>query len=122
MKKVNILRHKTSKQPRGFGFVEFIDKEAVLKSVEEKCHEIEGRKFDVRPAFSSKHAKVKERANKLKKIFVGGLSIDCLEPQLAEYFSQFGEIETCYVVRDKITNHTRRFAFIFFTEVETVTK
>ncbi|QLQ80588.1 hypothetical protein HG537_0D05890 [Torulaspora globosa] len=51
-----------------------------------------------------------------RTIFVGRLPYDTSEIELQKKFSEFGEIEKVRVVRDKINNHPKGYAFIVFTD------
>ena len=57
-----------------------------------------------------------------KKLFVGGLSWETGEEQLMEYFGQFGEVESINLKIDPHTGKSRCFAFIVFTEPESLQK
>ena len=57
-----------------------------------------------------------------KKLFVGGLSWETGEEQLNEYFGQFGEVESINLKIDPHTGKSRCFAFIVFTEPESLQK
>jgi len=45
-------------------------------------------------------------------IFVGNLSFDMTEDELREEFSQFGQISSLSILKDKMTNRSRGFAFV----------
>ncbi|KAL3093261.1 hypothetical protein niasHS_005156 [Heterodera schachtii] len=47
-------------------------------------------------------------------IFVGGLSIDTTNASLSAYFSKFGKVENCKVVRHVKNKHSRCFGFVTF--------
>ena len=46
-----------------------------------------------------------------RKMFVGGLSLDTDQGSMREYFSQYGDIDDCVMVRDGVTQKSRGFAF-----------
>ncbi|GAV53066.1 hypothetical protein ZYGR_0AI03480 [Zygosaccharomyces rouxii] len=50
-----------------------------------------------------------------KTIFVGRLPYDTTEMELQREFSKFGDIERIRVVRDKVTNKSKGYAFVLFT-------
>lgn len=50
-----------------------------------------------------------------KTVFVGRLPYDTTEMELQREFSKFGEIERIRVVRDKVTNKSKGYAFVLFT-------
>ncbi|KAJ1031455.1 hypothetical protein NDA13_001848 [Ustilago tritici] len=54
------------------------------------------------------------------KMFVGGLNWDTTEESLRRYFSQFGEIGQCTIMRDNLTGRSRGFAFLNFVDPKTV--
>jgi len=45
-------------------------------------------------------------------IFVGRLASATCEKTLTDLFSEFGRVETCFVVRDKQTKHSRGYAYV----------
>lgn len=47
----------------------------------------------------------------MKKLFVGGLEHDVTEDQLRTEFEAFGEVERCYIIKDKSTGESRGFGF-----------
>jgi len=57
-----------------------------------------------------------------RKLFIGGLSWETKEPQLLEYFTQFGEVESVNLKLDPITGRSRCFAFLVFKDVASVAK
>lgn len=57
-----------------------------------------------------------------KKLFVGGLSRQTTDKELREYFSKFGEIESVTVKVDPFTGQSRGFAFIVFSDPQTIDK
>ena len=76
---------------RGFGFITFSNPEAVDRVLSVPSHCLDGKKID------PKHAtpKSKSKANKTKKIFVGGVSQETSAEEVKAYFSQFGEFWSC---------------------------
>ena len=46
------------------------------------------------------------------KLFVGNISWNVSEEQLAEHFNAFGEIEECKVIMDRETGRSRGFGFV----------
>ena len=56
------------------------------------------------------------------KLYVKNLSYSVTEIELKEYFSQFGEIVFCKVLRDHVTNRSRGCGFIGFKTREMADK
>uniref|UniRef100_UPI00358E1BB6 RNA-binding protein Musashi homolog 2-like isoform X6 n=1 Tax=Myxine glutinosa TaxID=7769 RepID=UPI00358E1BB6 len=56
------------------------------------------------------------------KMFIGGLSWQTSPESLREYFSKFGEISECMVMRDPATKRSRGFGFVTFAEPASVDK
>ncbi|KIN06415.1 hypothetical protein OIDMADRAFT_101142 [Oidiodendron maius Zn] len=54
------------------------------------------------------------------KMFIGGLNWETTDQSLKEYFSQFGEVQECTVMRDGATGRSRGFGFLTFTDPRTV--
>ncbi|SJX66186.1 related to HRP1-subunit of cleavage factor I [Sporisorium reilianum f. sp. reilianum] len=54
------------------------------------------------------------------KMFIGGLNWDTTEDSLRRYFSQFGEVGHCTVMRDNMTGRSRGFAFLNFVNPKAV--
>lgn len=57
-----------------------------------------------------------------RKLFIGGLHQMLTEVDLMNYFSHFGEIEQCIIMKDKITGKSRGFGFIIFSNADSVNR
>ncbi|CAF2389721.1 unnamed protein product [Rotaria sp. Silwood2] len=55
-----------------------------------------------------------------KKMFIGGLSWQTTPENLKNYFTQFGEVLECMIMKDAITKRSRGFGFITFKEANSV--
>nr|CAB3253656.1 heterogeneous nuclear ribonucleoprotein A3 homolog 2-like [Phallusia mammillata] len=54
-----------------------------------------------------------------RKLFVGGISQETTDEAMNEYFSKFGAITDCVVIREQSTNRSKGFGFVTFeTETE----
>ncbi|XP_061072686.1 RNA-binding protein Musashi homolog 2b isoform X3 [Conger conger] len=56
------------------------------------------------------------------KMFIGGLSWQTSPDNLRDYFSKFGEIRECMVMRDPTTKRSRGFGFVTFGDAASVDK
>ncbi|KAF1994992.1 RNA-binding domain-containing protein, partial [Amniculicola lignicola CBS 123094] len=54
------------------------------------------------------------------KMFIGGLNWETTEQSLKDYFSQFGEVSECTVMRDSATGRSRGFGFLTFKDPKCV--
>ncbi|KAJ6149650.1 hypothetical protein N7471_000849 [Penicillium samsonianum] len=54
------------------------------------------------------------------KMFIGGLNWETTDESLRDYFSQFGEVQECTVMRDSATGRSRGFGFLTFRDAKTV--
>ena len=50
------------------------------------------------------------------KLYVGNLSFDTTDQELEEAFSEFGEVASATVIRDRDTNRSRGFGFVEFAQ------
>lgn len=57
-----------------------------------------------------------------KKLFIGNLSYDVTDEDLKEAFSQFGEIASASVVKDRDSGRSKGFGFIEFAAEESALK
>lgn len=58
----------------------------------------------------------------MSKMFIGGLSWQTTAENLRDYFSKFGEISECMVMRDPVSKRARGFGFITFADPASVDK
>ncbi|KAF3005531.1 hypothetical protein E8E14_004900 [Neopestalotiopsis sp. 37M] len=54
------------------------------------------------------------------KMFIGGLNWETTDQSLRDYFSQFGEVTECTVMRDGATGRSRGFGFLTFKDPKNV--
>ena len=46
------------------------------------------------------------------RLYVGNLSFNTTEPQLADHFGQHGDIVSCNIITDKFSGRSRGFGFV----------
>ncbi|XP_032593242.1 ribonucleoprotein RB97D isoform X2 [Drosophila grimshawi] len=61
-----------------------------------------------------------ENSEHLRRIFVGGLSLNTTAETMRHFFSQFGDVADAIVMRDPISNRSRCFGFVTFVEAASV--
>ncbi|KAI1710695.1 RNA recognition motif domain-containing protein [Ditylenchus destructor] len=106
-----IARHKETGISREFGFVEF----ATVEQAELASKE--------RPFIDSKNVSVQMCGNKeldqKYRIWVGGLPKQITQATLHRYFSQFGDIFDCHIVRND-DNLSKGFGYVTYKSQESV--
>ncbi|KAL2132555.1 hypothetical protein VTI74DRAFT_3639 [Chaetomium olivicolor] len=79
---------------------------------------------DERPTYSAPPAPAPPakgpNAKEDGKMFIGGLNWETTDQSLRDYFSQFGEVVECTVMRDGATGRSRGFGFLTFKDPKTV--
>ncbi|MGH0146167.1 UNVERIFIED_CONTAM: hypothetical protein FKN15_011570 [Acipenser sinensis] len=85
------------------------------------------RIFLTNPIWLPKHVTKRLEMNKSKyrqlgKMFIGGLSWQTTQEGLKEYFSKFGDVKECMVMRDPVTKRSRGFGFVTFVDQTGVDK
>jgi len=50
------------------------------------------------------------------KLYVGNISFKATENDLEDLFSQYGDIESVYIIADRNTNRSKGFGFIEMTD------
>ncbi|CAG9533435.1 unnamed protein product [Cercopithifilaria johnstoni] len=53
-----------------------------------------------------------------RKLFIGGLSHETTDDQLRQYYSQWGTVVDCIVIRDPQTKYSRGFGFVTFATIQ----
>jgi RNA recognition motif-containing protein len=118
---VTLMIDPTTKKSRGFGFVTFETEGSVDTAQAARPHTIDGKQVDCKRAIPKDDPNPESRFAS-KKIFVGGMKREITQDQLQEYFSQYGTLTECLLVKDKATGLSRGFAFLTFEDTDTVDK
>lgn len=75
---------------------------------------------------------IQEEPTQLRKLFIGGLNHDTTDDQvrsfllslilspfkLKEYYSKWGQVVDCIVIRDPATKHSRGFGFVTYATIK----
>ncbi|KAF2487301.1 hypothetical protein BDY17DRAFT_306697 [Neohortaea acidophila] len=102
-----VMRDGATGRSRGFGFLTFKDPKTV-NIVMVKEHFLDGKLID------PKRAIPREEQERTAKIFVGGVSQECTDPQFLEFFQKFGRVLDATLMMDKDTGRPRGFGFVTF--------
>jgi heterogeneous nuclear ribonucleoprotein A1/A3 len=116
-----VMRDPSSQRSRCFGFVTFESVESVDAAQAARPHIIDDKQVDSKRAIPKEDTAPESRVA-CNKIFVGGIRRDINEDQLKEYFSQYGGVTECLLVKDKATGLSRGFGFVTFDDTDTVDK
>jgi RNA recognition motif-containing protein len=106
VKSVIIKYDETKQKSRCFGFIEFDNEDSmqgVIRDKDDPGHTIDGKKIDPKIAQPPERQKpLPSSAQKVKKIFVGGVPPDLPESDIWEYFVQFGEVRVTLCLRGRV--------------------
>eukprot|EP00003_Mantamonas_plastica_P022439 TRINITY_DN380_c2_g1_i1.p1 TRINITY_DN380_c2_g1~~TRINITY_DN380_c2_g1_i1.p1 ORF type:complete len:584 (+),score=210.30 TRINITY_DN380_c2_g1_i1:1327-3078(+) len=123
---VELIRHKDTGKPKGFGFVVFYKKQSRLDAIAAASIEILGRICNINDALSRNASRDKHNPRSTefdeKKLFIGGLTDDHTDPILRRYFSQFGEVKDIQLMTHRDTGRPRGFGFVRFCDLDAVEK
>eukprot|EP00045_Choanoeca_perplexa_P006078 m.51702 g.51702 ORF g.51702 m.51702 type:complete len:324 (-) comp13452_c0_seq1:266-1237(-) len=112
-----VMMNTSTGQSRGFGFVTFQSKDSVDDVLASSPHSLDGRQID--PKRAVPRGRPQNPEQRVRKIFVGGLSPDINEDVLKHFFSQFGRVVDVLIQKDRETSRPRGFGFVTFeTEAE----
>ncbi|CAF1368694.1 unnamed protein product [Rotaria sordida] len=90
-------------------------------SVEEQNESIENTYNENQQTPSSSPNKNDLEPEALRKVFIGGLSYKTEDQTFRDYFSKFGEIDDCIIMRDR-ENRSRGFGFVTYLSSTMVDK
>jgi len=94
--------------PRGFGFIQMEEADAIKAIDELNGTQLDGRTLNV----SKSLPKGTKSSPKSTKLYVGNLSWGTEEPALCELFEEYGTVVDCYLPTDRETGQHRGFAFV----------
>jgi len=112
------MRDRQSGNCRGFGFVTFSDPASVDKVLSSQPV-FEGRKLDCKIAVP-RDAGGSVPVERIRKMFVGGLTIETTADDLKEHFGQFGTVVNAMIMNEAQTGRSRCFGFVTFDSEDAV--
>lgn len=118
---VLIIRNRDTAVSKGYGFIS-CNNVSTYQRILSTDHIIDGRLIDCHDSFKKNEEPQKFKENANKKIFVGGISLETSDMDLAEYFGQFGPIRQAYVIKDPVSKRSKKFGFAIMKTQESVDK
>lgn len=118
---VLIIRNRETAVSKGYGFIS-CNNMSTYQRILSTDHMIDGRLIDCHDSFKKNEEPQKFKENANKKIFVGGISLETSDMDLAEYFGQFGPIRQAYVIKDPVSKRSKKFGFAIMKTQESVDK
>jgi len=117
-----VMKDPKTQNSRGFGFITFKRLSMVEEVMANRPHNLDGRTITPKRAVSREDSERPGAHASIKKIFVGGIKDDTEESHLKDHFSKYGDIEIIEVLEDRETRKKRGFAFVTFSDHDTVDK
>ena len=111
-----------SKRSRGFGFVTYSKSTMVDEVMKNRPHKIDGRELETKRATPREEAGKPGAELTTKKLFVGAIKEGLTEDHLKEYFTPYGMITDCIIMREKESGKSRGFGFVSFDDYDPVDK
>lgn len=118
-----VMRFNDSGRSKGFGFVTFASLEETEACFIDGPHILDGKRIDMKRATPKGDNIVRSQFQEdlqKRKLFIGSVPYTTTTENLKEYFSQFGAIEDCIVMKDSNTGRSRGFGYVTYSSVEEV--
>lgn len=118
-----VMRYPDSQRSKGFGFITFSKYEETEACLGAGPHIIDDKTIDMKRATPREYmvdTKQEEVAQQRRKIFVGRLNYDTTDEGLKEYFSKFGTLEECILMKKTGTDISRGFGFVTYSTIAEV--
>ncbi|KAL4219043.1 Polyadenylate-binding protein 4 [Mactra antiquata] len=110
VKSVRIARNQTNNKTLGYGFVEYENVNDAKKAIE-NVDGLQLGKKKMRVAFSEP---IDDSLKQASKLLVKQIPWKYDEDQLKQLFVRFGRIVKVRILRDSVTNRSRRVGFVYF--------
>lgn len=117
-----IIKFNYCNRSRGFGFVTFSKSFMVDNVMKNRPHKLDGKDIETKRATPREDSGKPGAERKTNKLFIGAIKDGLTEDNLKEYFSPYGNITDCIIMREKDTNKLRGFGFVTFDDYDPVDK
>ncbi|KAJ1897645.1 hypothetical protein LPJ66_003238 [Kickxella alabastrina] len=122
-----VATHADTGRSRGFGYVDFTDKDAQVKALAATGLEIDGREIRIDETTSTSRPRAaapggdKPASAPSKVLFIGNLSFNSTEDSIRGAFTECGEVVSVRVITDRDTGRMKGYGYIEFDTVESAT-
>ena len=117
-----VMKEGKSNKSRGFGFVTYSSSTMVDELMKNRPHKLDGRELETKRATPREEIGKPGAEASVNKLFVGAIRDGVNEENLKEYFSKYGNILDCVIMREKDSQKSRGFGFITFEDYDPVDK
>lgn len=117
---VQLVTGRKTKKSKGFGYVEFYQKESVLKALSLSNTQLQGNTVLIKASEAEKNIEVSDH-NGPNRLYVGNLHADITEDMLRNLFGNFGDLDFVTVHNDA-NSQDKGYAFIQFKRSEHAAK
>lgn len=115
--KVVFLRNQHTGKPKGYAFVTLKDSQ-VAKRISQLKHVICGRRVECQLAAHKSEKETNSEERSRRKIFVTNVPPYMPDKVFEQYFSQYGEIHNCYIIKNPDKRTNKSFGFVEFERIE----
>lgn len=120
--KLNLIHDKQDREKcRGFGFVTFFSKHSVDMVLSEPLN-FQGRQLIIRKQLTGDELQNFQQGLKNRRLFVANLNPGTNDKDFHSYFSQFGELESAFIVKDFKTQKSLSYGYIIFKNLSEMHK
>jgi len=111
---IKLIRDQRTGKSKGLCYVEFYERESILKAVGLSGQLIGGYPINIQITQIVDSPGKDDKANAMR-LYVGSLHFNVTEQDLKPIFSAFGEIERIELQKDSATGTSRGFGFVHYT-------
>lgn len=122
MREVRLITDKYTKKSKGFGYVEFYQKESVEKALSLSGSQLMGKTVYVELSEAEKNIEASSDVRASTRIYISNLYYEVTEDMLKNIFEKFGDIEYLNLHFNAGTDAGRGFAFVQYKTREAAMK